>query len=56
VGILGISNRAIILTGKNFESKVPKQGELPILTVRLLATLAEMPTKLGDATAGILNS
>jgi hypothetical protein len=26
------------------------------LTVRLLATLAEMPTKLGDATAGILNS
>jgi methionyl-tRNA synthetase len=50
VGIFGnFVNRAIILTEKNFESKVPKQGELTDFDRQTLATLAEMPTKIGDA-------
>jgi methionyl-tRNA synthetase len=52
VGIFGnFVNRAIILTEKNFESKVPKQGELTDFDRQTLATLAEMPTKIGDAIA-----
>ncbi len=52
VGIFGnFVNRAIILTEKNFESKVPKQSELTDFDRQTLATLAEMPTKIGDAIA-----
>ena len=52
VGIFGnFVNRAIILTEKNFESKVPNQGELTDFDRQTLATLAEMPTKIGDAIA-----
>ncbi len=52
VGIFGnFVNRAIILTEKNFESKVPKQGDLTDFDRQTLATLAEMPTKIGDAIA-----
>lgn len=52
VGIFGnFVNRAIILTEKNFESKVPKQGELTDFDRQTLATLAEMPTRIGDAIA-----
>ena len=52
VGIFGnFVNRAIILTEKNFESKVPKQGNLTDFDRQTLATLAEMPTKIGDAIA-----
>jgi methionyl-tRNA synthetase len=52
VGIFGnFVNRAIILTEKNFESKVPKQGELTDFDRQTLTTLAEMPTKIGDAIA-----
>ena len=52
VGIFGnFVNRAIILTEKNFESKVPKQGELTDFDRQTLLTLAEMPTKIGDAIA-----
>lgn len=52
VGIFGnFVNRAIILTEKNFESKVPKQGELTDFDRQTLATLSEMPTKIGDAVA-----
>ena len=52
VGIFGnFVNRAIILTEKNFESKVPRQGELTDFDRQTLATLSEMPTKIGDAIA-----
>ena len=52
VGIFGnFVNRTIILTEKNFESKVPKQSELTDFDRQTLATLAEMPTKIGDAIA-----
>lgn len=52
VGIFGnFVNRAIILTEKNFDSKVPKQAELTDFDRQTLATLAEMPTKIGDAIA-----
>ena len=52
VGIFGnFVNRAIILTEKNFESKVPKQGGLSDFDRQTLATLAEMPNKIGDAIA-----
>ncbi len=52
VGIFGnFVNRAIILTEKNFESKVPKQGELTDFDRQTLATLTELPTKIGDAIA-----
>lgn len=52
VGIFGnFVNRAVILTEKNFESKVPKQGELTDFDRQTLATLAELPIKIGDAIA-----
>ena len=52
VGIFGnFVNRAIILTEKNFASVVPKQGELTDFDRQTLATLAEMPTKIGDSIA-----
>ena len=52
VGIFGnFVNRAIILTEKNFDSKVPKQGELTDFDRQTLATLAELPIKIGDAIA-----
>jgi len=52
VGIFGnFVNRAIILTEKNFESRVPKQGELTNFDHQTLATLAEMPSKIGEAIA-----
>lgn len=52
VGIFGnFVNRAVILTEKNFESKVPKLGELNDYDKQVLATLAEMPAKIGDSIA-----
>ena len=52
VGIFGnFVNRAVILTEKNFASVVPKQGELTDFDRQTLATLAEMPTKIGDSIA-----
>ena len=52
VGIFGnFVNRAVILTEKNFELKVPKQGELTDFDRQTLATLAEMPSKIGEAIA-----
>lgn len=52
VGIFGnFVNRAVILTEKNFESKVPKLGELNDYDKQVLATLVEMPAKIGDSIA-----
>lgn len=52
VGIFGnFVNRAVILTEKNFESKVPALGELNDYDKQVLATLAEMPAKIGDSIA-----
>lgn len=52
VGIFGnFVNRAVILTEKNFESKVPQLGELNDYDKQALATLAEMPAKIGDSIA-----
>lgn len=42
-------NRVVVLTEKNFESKVPKQGELTDLDRQTLATLAELPAKIGES-------
>lgn len=44
-------NRVVVLTEKNFDSKVPKQGELTDLDRQTLATLAELPTKIGESLA-----
>ncbi|MEA5257705.1 methionine--tRNA ligase [Arcicella aquatica] len=52
VGIFGnFINRAVVLTEKNFESKVPKQGALNDYDKQVLATLADMPAKIGDSIA-----
>ncbi|MET3127302.1 methionyl-tRNA synthetase [Arcicella rosea] len=52
VGIFGnFVNRAVILTEKNFESKVPQLGELNDYDKQVLATLSEMPAKIGDSIA-----
>jgi methionyl-tRNA synthetase len=52
VGIFGnFINRAVILTEKNFDSKVPALGELNDYDRQTLATLAEMPAKIGDSIA-----
>jgi methionyl-tRNA synthetase len=42
-------NRAVVLTQKNFESKVPAQGELTDFDRQTLETLATMPAKIGEA-------
>jgi methionyl-tRNA synthetase len=42
-------NRAVVLTQKNFEGKVPKLGDLTDYDKQTLATLAELPGKVGDA-------
>ena len=44
-------NRVVVLTEKNFESKVPKQGELTDLDFQTLATLSELPAKIGESLA-----
>lgn len=50
VGIFGnFVNRAVVLTQKNFDSKVPAQGELTDFDRQTLATLATMPAKIGEA-------
>ncbi|PWK22618.1 methionyl-tRNA synthetase [Arcicella aurantiaca] len=52
VGIFGnFVNRAVVLTEKNFESKVPKQGELTEFDQQTLATLQELPSKIADSIA-----
>jgi len=52
VGIFGnFINRAVVLTEKNFEGKVPKQGALNDYDKQVLATLADMPAKIGDSIA-----
>lgn len=52
VGIFGnFINRAVILTEKNFDSKVPALGELNDYDRQTLATLAEMPAKIADSIA-----
>jgi methionyl-tRNA synthetase len=42
-------NRAVVLTQKNFEGKVPKLGDLTDYDKQTLATLAELPGKIGEA-------
>jgi methionyl-tRNA synthetase len=42
-------NRAVVLTHKNFEGKVPKLGELTDYDQQTLETLAELPGKIGEA-------
>jgi methionyl-tRNA synthetase len=50
VGIFGnFVNRAVVLTQKNFDSKVPAQGELTDFDRQTLETLAIMPAKIGEA-------
>ena len=50
VGIFGnFVNRAVVLTQKNFDSKVPAQGELTDFDRQTLETLATMPAKIGEA-------
>ena len=44
-------NRVVVLTEKNFESKVPKQGELTDFDRQTLAILAELPAKIGESLA-----
>ena len=44
-------NRVVILTEKNFESKVPKHGELTDFDRHTLATLSELPAKIGESLA-----
>jgi methionyl-tRNA synthetase len=44
-------NRVVVLTEKNFDSKVPKQGELSDFDRQTLETLAELPAKIGDSLA-----
>jgi methionyl-tRNA synthetase len=44
-------NRVVVLTEKNFESKVPKQGELTDFDRQTLATLSEFPAKIGESLA-----
>ncbi len=52
VGILGnFVNRAVVLTQKNFDAQVPARGELSDFDQQTLATLAELPSKIGDAIA-----
>ncbi|MCU0467124.1 MAG: methionine--tRNA ligase [Arcicella sp.] len=50
VGIFGnFVNRAVVLTEKNFEGKVPKQGQLNDYDRQALATLQELPAKIADS-------
>jgi methionyl-tRNA synthetase len=50
VGILGnFVNRAIVLTEKNFEGKIPAQGQLSDLDRETLQTLAEFPARIADS-------
>lgn len=42
-------NRAVVLTQKNFDSKVPVKGELTDFDRQTLETLATMPAKIGEA-------
>jgi methionyl-tRNA synthetase len=50
VGIFGnFVNRAVVLTHKNFEGKVPQLVELTDFDQLTLATLKELPIKIGEA-------
>ena len=50
VGIFGnFINRAVVLTQKNFDAKVPKQGELTDFDKQTLTTLAEMPARIAES-------
>lgn len=42
-------NRAVVLTQKNFDSKVPVKGELTDFDRQTLEMLATMPAKIGEA-------
>ena len=42
-------NRAVVLTQKNFEGKVPQLGELTDYDKETLAKLKELPSKIGEA-------
>lgn len=42
-------NRAVVLTHKFFEGKVPAQGELTDYDKETIATLADFPKKIGDS-------
>jgi methionyl-tRNA synthetase len=44
-------NRVVVLTEKNFDSKVPKQGELTDFDRQTLSSLAELPAKIGESLA-----
>jgi methionyl-tRNA synthetase len=50
VAILGnFVNRAFVLTQKNFDSKVPKLGQLTDFDKQTLATLSGLPSKISEA-------
>ncbi|MFY0592403.1 methionine--tRNA ligase [Roseivirga sp.] len=50
VAILGnFVNRAVVLTHKYFEGKVPAKGELFDIDKEVLETLSKVPAKVGDA-------
>ncbi len=42
-------NRAVVLTQKNFDGKVPKLGDLTDYDKQTLQTLAELPGRIGEA-------
>lgn len=44
-------NRVVVLTEKNFDSKVPKQSQLTDLDRQTLVSLAELPAKIGESLA-----
>jgi methionyl-tRNA synthetase len=50
VAVLGnFVNRAITLTERNFESKVPDLGELQVIDNQLISDLKEFPARIGES-------
>jgi methionyl-tRNA synthetase len=50
VAVLGnFVNRAITLTERNFESKVPALGELQVIDNQLISDLKEFPARIGES-------
>ncbi|UTA67841.1 methionine--tRNA ligase [Emticicia sp. 21SJ11W-3] len=53
VGVFGnFINRALVLTHKNFEGKVPARAELKEIDTKALEDLNSLPTAIGTAVAG----
>ncbi|MCU0447802.1 MAG: methionine--tRNA ligase [Microscillaceae bacterium] len=50
VAVLGnFVNRAVTLTERNFESKIPELGELQTIDNQLISDLKEFPAKIGES-------